>query len=1231
MPKVSVVVPAYNAEGYVARCLESLIDQTLEDIEILVVNDGSTDATEAIANSFAARLPNKIRVLSKANGGLSSARNFGVAHASGDYIGFVDSDDFVEPEMFEHLHRLVVQSNCEISICRFVHHDLSGENPSIGGVLPFAEGAVFSPDDFLLNSHVMVVWNKIYRRDLIARHPQPHTWFEDVAWSPVIISHAKRICATPAVYYHYLRREDSIASSHRDMRTLQGIESVRFALENCHADSLAAVRYMAAQRLLFEARVRPIFADRYMAAMHDLRHEILQSRYVLNDVELSSRISRYLDPSFACIPTRLTTAIVNRRPTQDETDRMASWVSRLASPDTVFVQLDGSELDDSICSRLRAEGRREVLEDYLRLNDILTNGGVTLTTRMFARKPIGWALHPSQAFFAFADSKHVSKDIFAATAGHDQISAILALFIELIDTADPLQQALDQHLSKQGARWDYRSVEKSFGSRFQTLPDGTRVYASGIFINDFGFNLATTYRFPEVLARNPPNLAVTDFYRTQQPKFVADYTRWRSRRIAQKGRAKKKKRPEHLLALTRRSLPAAITQNSRAKGVVRKASMIWRSGTHSLTRRLAAAHRRHLNSRSRSTSSPVNHDERMLSHYFETLKSAPLSADLVLLEAFYGRGMISNPMALFEAWSRRPDFSQYRFIWVLDSYERHVQTREKVEATFANVTFVERLTEEYFHALATARYLINDVSFPFSFIKRPDQVYVNTWHSITVKSLGYDLPTSPLDQKNVVRNLLGCDYVVAPNEFMKGIFLDSHRLRNIMPGRFFVAGHPRNDLTLSADATEIATTLQELGLRFSPHKQTIVYAPTWRGSTVADPSDDIAAYRQVLESIRQSKWGSRYNVLLRPHQLAYEKASNVAELADSLIPPTLDANAMFTVTDILVTDYSSICFDFLVTDRPILFYVPDEAEYESERGLYFQKDELPGPVLDDLDQLVREIESLADSRDDHAAQRRRARELLLPHDDGRASERLLASLLEGNLDGVTEQPPRAARRVLICAGSLAYPHQVQGIESIVSWLKMGSEIPIDVSAFTTDLWRHNRQGSHVRRLLSKGIRPLARSKGHMVVSEQGRRVIDDLPVSFGSRDLDLVVEEELPLEWRRCFQDATFDVVIFAGKSTSPLEALITACAPNAHKILCTADVLLLKHVAKHYDVTFRERADLARYLQSGVFWPPTGEDRSSSRQATSANGRGERAVGEPLPLPNRINGAQELETPSVV
>ena len=122
MPKVSVVVPAYNAEGYVARCLESLIDQTLEDIEILVVNDGSTDATEAIANSFAARLPNKIRVLSKANGGLSSARNFGVAHASGDYIGFVDSDDFVEPEMFEHLHRLAVQSNCEISICRFVHH-----------------------------------------------------------------------------------------------------------------------------------------------------------------------------------------------------------------------------------------------------------------------------------------------------------------------------------------------------------------------------------------------------------------------------------------------------------------------------------------------------------------------------------------------------------------------------------------------------------------------------------------------------------------------------------------------------------------------------------------------------------------------------------------------------------------------------------------------------------------------------------------------------------------------------------------------------------------------------------------------------------------------------------------------------------------------------------------------------------------------------------------------------
>lgn len=102
--KVSVVVPVYNTEAFLVDCLDSLVNQTLDEIEIVVVNDGSPDGSQAIIDDYAARYPDKIVALSKPNGGLGSARNAGIARATGRYIGFVDSDDFVEPDMYQHLY-----------------------------------------------------------------------------------------------------------------------------------------------------------------------------------------------------------------------------------------------------------------------------------------------------------------------------------------------------------------------------------------------------------------------------------------------------------------------------------------------------------------------------------------------------------------------------------------------------------------------------------------------------------------------------------------------------------------------------------------------------------------------------------------------------------------------------------------------------------------------------------------------------------------------------------------------------------------------------------------------------------------------------------------------------------------------------------------------------------------------------------------------------------------------
>ena len=116
MVKVSVIVPVYNVENYIEKCLDSLLNQTLDDIEIIVVNDGSTDNS---ANIIKEKYVNKIVYLEKENGGLSDARNFGLPHAKGKYIAFLDSDDYIEPTMYEKMYSVAEKEEADMVECDF--------------------------------------------------------------------------------------------------------------------------------------------------------------------------------------------------------------------------------------------------------------------------------------------------------------------------------------------------------------------------------------------------------------------------------------------------------------------------------------------------------------------------------------------------------------------------------------------------------------------------------------------------------------------------------------------------------------------------------------------------------------------------------------------------------------------------------------------------------------------------------------------------------------------------------------------------------------------------------------------------------------------------------------------------------------------------------------------------------------------------------------------------------
>ena len=125
-PKVSVIIPVYNIEKYLGQCLESVCNQTLKEIQVIVVDDGSTDGSAAICQDFAARYPDILEYYHKENGGSASARNLGLEHARGEYIGFIDSDDWVEPDMYEKMYRTAMDQNVDMVFCRAFEDECPG-------------------------------------------------------------------------------------------------------------------------------------------------------------------------------------------------------------------------------------------------------------------------------------------------------------------------------------------------------------------------------------------------------------------------------------------------------------------------------------------------------------------------------------------------------------------------------------------------------------------------------------------------------------------------------------------------------------------------------------------------------------------------------------------------------------------------------------------------------------------------------------------------------------------------------------------------------------------------------------------------------------------------------------------------------------------------------------------------------------------------------------------------
>lgn len=208
-PDVSLIIPAYNAKDYIARSIDSALASDFQNLEIVIVNDGSTDDTQKIIDWYDKNYENIVSI-QKENGGVADTRNVGIEHAKGKYIAFMDNDDLIRPDMITSLYNSAEKNNCDVAIAPL--YRISDKGYSIHCNLPFMEDVPYDIDKYLEIMYTpgyynCAIWNKLYKASMVKAHPLcKGIRYEDVSWTPCIMSYVEKFCFLKTPFYEWDRK-----------------------------------------------------------------------------------------------------------------------------------------------------------------------------------------------------------------------------------------------------------------------------------------------------------------------------------------------------------------------------------------------------------------------------------------------------------------------------------------------------------------------------------------------------------------------------------------------------------------------------------------------------------------------------------------------------------------------------------------------------------------------------------------------------------------------------------------------------------------------------------------------------------------------------------------------------------------------------------------------------------------------------------------------------------------
>ncbi|MGH2328069.1 CDP-glycerol glycerophosphotransferase family protein [Campylobacter taeniopygiae] len=367
--------------------------------------------------------------------------------------------------------------------------------------------------------------------------------------------------------------------------------------------------------------------------------------------------------------------------------------------------------------------------------------------------------------------------------------------------------------------------------------------------------------------------------------------------------------------------------------------------------------------------------------YTECYEKLKIQDNMILYESFHGKSMSCNPYAIFLYLLDKSDFKDFIHIWVVNDLKSVRSKFKKMK----NVICAKRGSDLYLKYLASAKYLINNVTFPDYFIRKEGQLYLNTWHGIPIKHLGKKIQTGFMEYANVQRNFIQATHLIHPNKYTKEIIEKDYGIEHLFTGKSVLTGYPRVDLLFKQN-----NNLKK-ALNITKEQKVLLYAPTWRGGLNSQYFD----FNRLISDIKELK-KLNFKILLSVHHEVKHLLLN-DDLEDVLIPEWIEMNELLSIVDVLISDYSSIVFDFMVLNRPIIYYIYDYEFYKKERGVYFDIYEIAQYTC----KTIEELKAILNSKElfEQKITPEKLKDKFLSLEDGQSSKRVVSEFFQCEGDG----------------------------------------------------------------------------------------------------------------------------------------------------------------------------------------------------------------------------------------